>query len=136
MPFFSGVMKYFPLALLEVARVSKIGNDKHNPGEELNWSRGKSDDHMDAASRHMLDYAAGTEQDPSGSYHLANAAWRILAQLQLDMETKNASSKDTIKINNTLSNELQSYCNEDALTKLRGQCGLQSVGTAQDQSVR
>jgi len=93
LPFFSGVMKYFPLALLEVARVSRIGNDKHNPGEDLHWSRGKSDDHADAASRHLLDYAVGTIKDPSGSYHLANAAWRVLAQLQIDLEEANASGE-------------------------------------------
>jgi hypothetical protein len=86
LPVYSGVFKYFALALLEVARVSRIGNDKHNPGEPLHWSRGKSDDHMDAASRHILDYASGVATDPSGSEHLANAAWRILAQLQLDIE--------------------------------------------------
>jgi hypothetical protein len=80
------------LALLQVAKVSKIGNDKHNPGEEMHWSRGKSDDHMDAACRHILDYAAGNKKDPSGSYHLANAAWRVLAQLQIDIEGEDDAS--------------------------------------------
>ncbi len=37
-PIFSGVMNYFPLALAAVARHSKRGNDKHNPGQPLHWS--------------------------------------------------------------------------------------------------
>jgi hypothetical protein len=32
-PMFDGLVAYFPNALAEVSRVSKIGNDQHNPGE-------------------------------------------------------------------------------------------------------
>lgn len=32
-PLYSGVLNYFPNALAAIARVSKRGNDKHNPGE-------------------------------------------------------------------------------------------------------
>ena len=34
-------------ALAEVARVSKAGNDQHNPGQPLHWARDKSADHAD-----------------------------------------------------------------------------------------
>src|SRR5689334_5921158 len=40
-PIARGCLDYFPLAIAAVARLSKAGNDKHNPGEPLHWSRGK-----------------------------------------------------------------------------------------------
>jgi hypothetical protein len=87
LPIFTGVVQYFPLALAEVARVSKLGNDQHNPGQPLHWARGKSMDQMDTAQRHMLDWITH-KKDTDGAYHLAKAAWRILAQLQLDLEAE------------------------------------------------
>ena len=87
-PVYSGVLKYFPDALLEVANISFIGNEQHNPGEPLHWARHKSTDQLDAAVRHILDDAMGIEIDTDGGYHLAKAAWRILAELQLRLETK------------------------------------------------
>jgi hypothetical protein len=86
-PIFTGVVQYFPLALAEVARVSKLGNDQHNPGQPLHWARGKSMDQMDTATRHMVDWITH-KKDTDGAYHLAKAAWRILAQLQLDLEAE------------------------------------------------
>lgn len=80
-PIYSGAFKYFPDALAAVARVSKAGNDKHNPGEPLHWSRGKSNDHLDCVARHII---TSTDVDmESHEYHLAHAAWRVLAALQL-----------------------------------------------------
>jgi len=69
-----------------VAHVSKLGNDQHNPGEPLHWARGKSTDQMDTAARHMVDHGVGDTRDADGAYHLAKAAWRILAELQLTIE--------------------------------------------------
>ena len=54
-PLFRGCLRYFPAALAGVARISKLGNDKHNPGEELHHARGKSVDHGDCILRHMID---------------------------------------------------------------------------------
>lgn len=83
-PMCTGVLDYFPDALASVARVSKRGNEKHNPGQPLHWSRGKSNDHADCVIRHM---ATREEIDPeNGETHLANAAWRVLALLQLQQE--------------------------------------------------
>lgn len=56
-PVFSGVLKYAPAALAGVARISKAGNDKHNPGEPLHHARGKSNDHADCIVRHTMDVA-------------------------------------------------------------------------------
>lgn len=54
-PVFSGVIKYAPAAIAGVARISKLGNDKHNPGEPLHHARGKSTDHGDCILRHAMD---------------------------------------------------------------------------------
>ena len=85
-PVYSGVDCYFPDALLEVARVSWQGNEQHNPGQPLHWSRGKSDDHDDASRRHKLDVARGEKFDTDGTRHRAKVVWRELAALQLEIE--------------------------------------------------
>lgn len=56
-PVFSGVLKYAPAAIAGVAKISKAGNDKHNPGEPLHHARGKSMDHADCIVRHAMDVA-------------------------------------------------------------------------------
>ncbi len=85
-PIFSGVLRYFPLALAAVSRVSKAGNDKHNPGEPLHWSREKSTDHGDCIVRHQIEFDKIDEE--TGEYHAAAVAWRALAQLELLEEAK------------------------------------------------
>lgn len=92
-PIFSGVLKYFPDALLEVAELSRIANDKHNPGEPLHWSKGKSNDHGDALVRHQLD--AGTWDNLEGHRvrHSAEVAWRALAQLQTEIENERSDGR-------------------------------------------
>lgn len=82
-PIFSGVLMYFPDAIAEVAHTSYMGNEQHNPGEPLHWSRGKSDDHEDCLTRHIIE--RGTI-DTDGIRHSAKAAWRALAILQLEIE--------------------------------------------------
>lgn len=82
-PIVTGVLDYFPLALAEVARISKAGNDQHNPGQPLHWARGKSADHADCVGRHLI--GRGT-RDTDGQRHTAKAAWRVLALLQEEME--------------------------------------------------
>jgi hypothetical protein len=54
-PLFRGCLRYFPAALAGVARTSKLGNDKHNPGEPMHHARGKSTDHGDCIIRHLID---------------------------------------------------------------------------------
>lgn len=82
-PIASGVLDYFPLALAEIARVSKAGNDQHNPGQPLHWDRAKSLDHADCIARHLID--RGTV-DADGMRHSAKLAWRALALLQTELE--------------------------------------------------
>lgn len=85
-PVFTGVLMYFPDAIAAVAHVSKLGNDQHNPGQPLHWARGKSTDQTNTATRHMMDHGVGNIKDTDGAYHMAKAAWRCLAELQLTIE--------------------------------------------------
>jgi len=82
-PIYSGVLKYFPNALMEVAYTSWIGNEQHNPGTELHWDKEKSKDEADALVRHLLQ--AG-ELDTDGVRHSAKVAWRALALLERELE--------------------------------------------------
>jgi len=86
LPIFDGVLMYFPDAIAAVSHVSKLGNDQHNPGEPLHWARGKSMDQFNTAVRHLMDHGCGERYDADGGRHLAKAAWRVLAALQLDIE--------------------------------------------------
>jgi hypothetical protein len=94
-PIATGVLDYFPGALAEVARVSKAGNDQHNPGEPLHWAKEKSTDEADALVRHLLE--RGT-YDTDGMRHSAKMAWRALALLQreLDAEAAPVPSRDAL----------------------------------------
>ena len=86
-PIGTGVLDYFPAALAAVAAVSYAGNEQHNPGQELHWSRGKSGDQADTLIRHFLE--RGT-LDIDGHRHSAKLAWRALAILQLELEEAGA----------------------------------------------
>lgn len=87
-PLARGVLDYFPAALAAVARLSKKGNDKHNPGEDIHWARGKSTDHADCILRHLID--RGTIDPEDGESHSVKLAWRALALLQEEEEAKGA----------------------------------------------
>lgn len=86
-PLMRGFLDYFPAACAEVAHVSKVGNDQHNPGEEMHHARGKSTDHADCIVRHLVD--RGTK-DVDGLRHSAKVAWRALALLQEELEAAGA----------------------------------------------
>lgn len=83
-PVYSGVLKYFPLALPAVARVSVAGDRKFNPGNDGPpiWNRRLSSRHEDAILTHSIK-AEYEEIDPElGVPHVAARAWRALAALQ------------------------------------------------------
>jgi hypothetical protein len=86
-PLARGCLDYFPAALAEVARLSQAGNDKHNPGEELHHSRGKSSDHADCIIRHLAERGI---LDTDGFLHDVKVAWRALANLQEALEARGA----------------------------------------------
>lgn len=82
-PIATGVIDYFPDALVAIAVLSRIGNDQHNPGKPLHWDRSKSGDEADTLLRHFLD--RGT-YDTDGVRHSTKVAWRALALLQKEIE--------------------------------------------------
>ena len=82
-PVYSGLIRYFPDALIAVAACSQKGNDQHNPGSPLHWDRSKSGDEHDALVRHLFE--SGTI-DTDGIRHSAKVAWRALAALQKEIE--------------------------------------------------
>jgi hypothetical protein len=82
-PVYTGVLKYFPDALMELSRVSLQGNKQHHPDKPLHWDRRKSTDHLDALARHLIE---AEKADDDGILHLAKVAWRALAALQEKLE--------------------------------------------------
>lgn len=89
LPLASGVLDYFPDALLVVAEVSRVGNEQHHPGQPLHWDKSKSADEADALMRHLLD--RGT-YDVDGLRHSGKVAWRALALLQRELDAEAAAA--------------------------------------------
>ena len=86
-PIVSGVLDYFPAAIAEVAKLSQVANEQHNPGESLHWSRSKSTDHADCIGRHLTERGL---IDTDGQRHSTKVAWRALALLQMELEAEGA----------------------------------------------
>ena len=82
-PIGTGFLDYFPLAAAEVSHVSYVGNEQHNPGQELHWDRSKSKDEADALIRHFLERG---KIDSDGIRHSAKMAWRAMALLEKELE--------------------------------------------------
>lgn len=90
LPLYRALFKFFPDAIVEVCACSMAGQRQHVEGEEIVWKRDKSNDHLDSALRHILE--AGTV-DSDGVRHTAKAAWRLLAELQIEIERARDSSE-------------------------------------------
>lgn len=87
-PVCTGVLDYFPRALVEVARCSLAGNEQHHPGKPLHWDKSKSTDEADAMVRHLMQ--RGT-LDTDGIRHSAKVAWRALALLERELDAASAT---------------------------------------------
>jgi len=98
LPIFRGCVMYFPDVWAAVAEVSRKGNDQHNPGQPLHWSREKSSDHMDTLMRHAIDHGAGNLYDIDGSLHIAKVVWRSAAECQLTIEAEKRAADERAKI--------------------------------------
>jgi hypothetical protein len=96
-PITKGVLDYFPDAIAEVAKVSVLGNEQHNPGEPLHWSKDKSADHADCIARHLIERGS---VDVDGARHSAKLAWRALALLQTELEEE--AAKPTVTVHDGL----------------------------------
>lgn len=86
-PITTGLLLYFPRACAYVAMISKVGNDKHNPGEPLHWSKEKSFDHVDCIGRHLADVGKRGDANMRESGYLA---WRAFANLECELEAAEA----------------------------------------------
>ena len=82
-PIARGCLDYFPRAIAYIAHVSKVGNDQHNPGQEMHWAKEKSNDHADCIARHLIERG---KVDTDGIRHSGKMAWRALALLELELE--------------------------------------------------
>lgn len=82
-PVCTGVLDYFPLAIMEIARLSKAATAQHHPDKPMHWERAKSSNHADCLLRHMIDRG---KFDTDGQRHTAKVAWRALALLQVELE--------------------------------------------------
>jgi hypothetical protein len=100
---------YFPKALREITKVSVVNNVRYNPGRDpsdINWARGKSTDQMGSGFRHIFEHEFGGvifDEVPAEVakvtgidrvYVLAEAAWRIQAALELEIEKVEAEDPD------------------------------------------
>jgi hypothetical protein len=107
LPIFRMIVGYFPKALREVTRVCVANNVRYNPDRkpiDINWARGKSTQQMDSLFRHILEHEVDglvfEELPPEVQaacgpgfervYVLAEAAWRALAALELEIEVQEA----------------------------------------------
>ena len=89
-PLYDGLFAYFPAALCEVSRWSRVGNIKHNgPDSHLHWSREISTDHENKILRHLLDADKETED---GFIEAVALAWRSLALCQTLLEKRGWAS--------------------------------------------
>ncbi len=99
-PIFRGFLMYFPDAIAAAARLSRLGNEKHNPGQDMHWSRERSSDQADCIMRHLID--AGP--DWTGVYsehgeevlHAVAAFWRAGAMAQIAIERARKDEKNLV----------------------------------------
>jgi len=85
LPVCTGVLDYFPDALLAVADLSKKGSNQHHPGKPVHWDKAKSTDEADALMRHLIDRG---KIDADGVRHSTKVAWRGLALLQRELDAE------------------------------------------------
>ena len=108
-PVFKMRTRYFPKALREVTKVCVANNVRYNPDKEpadINWARDKSKDQLGSLDRHITERAVDgkifEDIDPAIAakvgydriYVMAEAAWRALAQLELDIEAWEAGANE------------------------------------------
>lgn len=87
---FTGMLKYFPNACLEVGYVSFIANEQHNPGEPMHWDKSKSIGEGDEIVRHLM---AEETFDTDGARHRGKAAWRALELLEREILAELSTGK-------------------------------------------
>jgi len=84
------IFKFWPDAMLELAKHIWEGNKKYNPDHpKISWRRELSSDHVGSMFRHIgFDYIKAKTADTKIKVMRA-VAWRALAQLQILCEERN-----------------------------------------------
>lgn len=81
-PVYSGFVKYFPDAMVAVAKLSYDSNLKHSPNAtEVTWNRAASGDELEAMMRHVIEE------------EWVAVAWRAMANLQKQIEKEKADEE-------------------------------------------
>src|SRR5208282_1457874 len=124
LPIWKYLTRYFPKAHREVTKVCVVNNVRYNPERmphDINWARGKSPDQLGSAARHMLEQAVDGkifEEVPADVaeltgitrvYVLAEAMWRIGAQLELTIEEQEALDQEWTNAQNQNQKPYQPY---------------------------
>jgi hypothetical protein len=101
LPVFKMLTGYFPKAMREITKVCVVNNVRYNPDKapaDINWARGKSPDQIGSAFRHIFEREVDglvfetvplEVAETTGFktvYVLAEAAWRLCAALELEIE--------------------------------------------------
>lgn len=88
-----GFMRYFPNAIVEVARVSEFGAQKYAWGDWRFVDAGV-ERYSEALGRHLLET---NPVDPeSNLLHAAHTAWNAMARLELMLKDESDDSVSTI----------------------------------------
>jgi hypothetical protein len=93
-PLTTGVIDYFPDALLYVAHVSYVANEQHNPGEKMHWAKENSIGYGDQIGRHLI---GRDKVDDDNLLHAGKLAWRSLEYLQRLIEKKRSERANGIQ---------------------------------------
>lgn len=103
---FDYITRYCPKAMREITKVAVANNVRYNPGRapnDINWARDKSKDQLGSLFRHIMERRVDGKIfepiDPeiakvvgfSEVFVMAEASWRSLAQLELDIEAWEAA---------------------------------------------
>lgn len=115
---------YFPKAMREITRVCVANNVRYNPGRDpfdINWARGKSKDQFGSMFRHVMEHEVDgkifEDVPPEVTkvtgieriYVLAEAAWRINAALELEIEKVESAAAAAAAGGDSIGRKIESY---------------------------
>lgn len=97
-PIYAGFVAYFPNAMEEVAKVSRMGAQKYNlTYAEKNWLQVENgaERYRDALIRHTVEEAKGELNDPESQLaHAAHRAWNAMATLELLLRDQKPANEE------------------------------------------
>lgn len=94
LPYYTVLFKQFPLALQEVMKCSKAGNNKYHE-TDLDWMNFSRVDNAEtryrnAMLRHMTEYGSVEDMEEYGGMtHEGAVVWNALADLEVNLRNKN-----------------------------------------------